>query len=101
MHYIVSYDIAQTNLRNRLAKLLLRMGFQRIQKSVFFTLDIAPKEKAKLIRKIDKLLLHADSSEEANVLIFPLDSQMLAQTISLGENPAFEKAKNPPNLMFL
>jgi CRISPR-associated endonuclease Cas2 len=51
-HYFICYDIASNRLRNKMAQLLLKLGCQRWQKSVFVARDFDKKEIENLQKKV-------------------------------------------------
>jgi len=55
MIYLIFYDIASDRLRNRIARLLISLGFERLQLSVFTGLE-NPVKNAYLWQNINKLL---------------------------------------------
>lgn len=59
MFYVVSYDITDDRLRDRVSKALAALG-TRVQKSVF-ELDLPPEQIAQVISKVATIIEETDS----------------------------------------
>lgn len=97
MHYFISYDIGQNRYRTKTAKILIRHGCVRVQKSVFYLPDALPREVAALGQELKKLLIETES-EEDSVLFIPVEDDGMTAVGLVGENISLERAKNPPNV---
>lgn len=87
MNYLVSYDIQDNRLRLKLAKLLLRNGCERIQKSVFLAPEYNTRELMILKQDISALVQNVLSSRDS-IWILPLQQQQLLDATLWGqENP--------------
>ena len=91
MNYFISYDISKNRYRNRAAKILLRHGAVRVQKSVFF-LDEAPPG---LVRQLSDELkeLLCDTGDDDSVLLIQVEQDWLDRVNMVGRNEAFEEAR--------
>ena len=67
MHYLIAYDIAENRIRNRVAKLLEKLG-RRLQYSVFYA-DITERECQGLRQELENL---TEKAEKPLLLIAPL-----------------------------
>jgi CRISPR-associated protein Cas2 len=83
-NYIISYDISETNLRTTLAKLLLRSGCQRIQKSVFFAPNFSADEIKTLRTNIQTIINHSNPAN--SIFALPFSKQQALNMTWLGDN---------------
>ncbi len=80
----VLYDIQNTKVRNKVAKICKKYGLYRVQKSVFLgTIEDAQKEALSV--EIEDLI----DQDNDSVYIFPMNKSELRQTVLLGQ--AFDK----------
>ncbi len=80
----VLYDIQNTKVRNKVAKICKKYGLYRVQKSVFLgTIEDVQKEALSL--EIEELI----DLDNDSVYIFPMNKSELRQTVLLGQ--AFDK----------
>lgn len=89
--YIISYDIGDDRLREKVAALLQREGCARVQKSVFF----APKFAIKELRAL-QAGLHALTNGKLeggdSVLCVPVARKHLPGLLWEGESPGLESS---------
>ena len=78
MLYLITYDIPDDRLREKVAQTILDHGGKRIQYSAL-TLQTTPTELTELINKLKKTI----GKEEANILIIPLCSKDAEKTITI------------------
>ena len=71
MKYLICYDITETRLRTRVAKLLQYFGLNRLQFSVFGG-EINNKHLKRLEEKLENLMLEKDKD---SIIILPLSKQ--------------------------
>ena len=89
MHYLVCYDIENDRLRTLLSKYLLRKGFERVQKSVFFIYRMTKKEKRDFVLYLEwlKPMLQAADS----VILIPIQHAGYAKIRLYGSDAPREK----------
>lgn len=88
-HYILTYDISEDRLRDRVAKCLQRAGAQRLQKSVF----LAPRfnqARLQLLQDDLKQLLQHKAGPLDSLYCFPLSGAALAYTQLWGKEQNWE-----------
>jgi len=68
MMYLIFYDISDNKLRKKVSDLLLQEGYERLQRSVFLSMDTPVKNK-KLIETINKI---TQTEKERNICILPV-----------------------------
>ncbi|SNR60319.1 CRISPR-associated endonuclease Cas2 [Desulfurobacterium atlanticum] len=78
MFYVITYDISDDKIRNKLMKLLKNYG-RRVQFSCF-EVDLTEKELETLKEKIESLI---DSSTD-KVYIFPVSNYVINDIVKLG-----------------
>jgi CRISPR-associated protein Cas2 len=85
-HYILSYDISSNKLRTALAKLLLKSGCERIQKSVFLAPNFEPEQMLKLKKEVGLFLQtnHSYVSSDS-IVCFPIKNTDIADMVWNGE----------------
>lgn len=69
MIYLLTYDISQTPLRNRIVEACLNRGLVRVQRSVFLG-DLSPRQRDQLTEAI-KEILNDNSDPSDSVLFMP------------------------------
>ena len=87
MNFFICYDISDDKRRLRLSKLLLRLGCERVQKSVFVAADFDRIEMLQLKSKIERLLnmLYTEGvSADDSVLYIPLDNDAVKGVVWQG-----------------
>ncbi len=84
MYVIVAYDISDDYRRDRAAKLLLSMGYQRIQRSLYIAKGGA--EKARRTAAALKRLINPDT-DKIHILIVPDYTWQTRIEIGEGEPP--------------
>ena len=80
MMYLVSYDIQNTRVRTKIAKVLLKAGLERVQYSVFIG-DLGETEVRNIVTKAKNL---TDKESNYAVLILPLHQDMLKDVCEIG-----------------
>ena len=80
MIYIIFYDIASDKLRNKVAKVLIIMGFERLQLSVFTGLE-NPVKNIILWQTINKIL---KNEPKAKFFILPVKKDYFCAMQGLG-----------------
>ena len=88
MNYFISYDIKKNRYRSRTAKVLLKYGAVRVQKSVFFIFEAAPFYIKELKEKITVILEEADDTD--SVLLIKVEKDWLNKVSIIGENEAYK-----------
>ncbi len=89
-NYLISYDLADDRLRTRAAKLLLRHGCKRLQKSVFFGPGFSVRELGRLRTALHRLL-DGKTADSDSVLCFPVSQNRLPEVLWEGDPTFFEK----------
>ena len=93
MNYLVSYDIHDNKLRLKLAKLLLRNGCERIQKSVFLAPEYNNRD-ALLIKQDIEHLVQGVLGPNDSIWMLPLQQQQLLNAKLWGQkNPVDDFVK--------
>ena len=87
--YIISYDIGDDRLRDKVAALLQREGCTRVQKSVFFAPQFAIKELRALQAGLHALA-NGKLEENDSILCVPVSRQHLPGLLWEGESPGLE-----------
>lgn len=82
-NYIISYDISETRLRTSIAKLLLRSGCQRIQKSVFFAPNFSADEIKTLRTNIQIIINHSPTTN--TIFCLPFSKEQALKMTWLGD----------------
>lgn len=80
MIYLLFYDISTDKLRNKVAKLLIAAGFERLQFSVFTGLD-NPVKNAPLWQAIVKTL---KSEADAKLFVLPIKKEYFCKMQGIG-----------------
>lgn len=83
MLYLITYDVQNNRKRTRLAKRLLRLGIERVQKSVFIG-DLSDRQREELLAWIGRL---SHSGAGLDVLVVPLHRPVLADVQHFGQRP--------------
>lgn len=99
-NYLISYDISQDKLRNKIVKILERRGCVRVQKSVF----LAPRYQTAELKRLQAemvLALKARASPDDSVLCVPLNKGTLEEGIWHGDNPDLQKALQKLHTMLI
>ena len=89
--YIISYDIGDDRLREKVAAFLQREGCSRVQKSVFF----APQFRIKELRALQAglhALVNGKLAENDSVISVPVAKKYLSGLLWEGESPGLEGA---------
>ena len=89
MNFFICYDISDDKRRLHLAKLLLRTGCKRVQKSVFIAIDFERSEMLHLKTHVDTLLNKRYTegvSLEDSVLYIPLDNDAVKNVVWEGNS---------------
>ena len=89
-NYLLSYDISEDRLRTKLAKLLLRLGCERIQKSVFIAPNFKAEELQQLRYEVDKLL-EGNLEPQDSLLCLNLSARTLRELLWQGDVSAWQK----------
>ena len=79
MIYLISYDIGNDRIRNKIARILESVGI-RLQKSVF-SVKCEPYKLKKLLNEIERLIKEDDS-----VIVFKLCKGCEANSIYIGKS---------------
>ena len=80
MKFLITYDIINTRIRNRLIDKLFDFGFQRIQNSIFLG-DISSKKIDKFIKNIEEII----ELEKDSVYLFSICEEDFKNGIFLGK----------------
>jgi len=78
INYIVSYDISDDKLRDRVSDILEGYGF-RVQESVF-ECKFSPDEFDKIINRLESMI-----KTNSNIRIYPLCKDCLKKALEIGE----------------
>lgn len=81
MLHLVIYDISSNSIRTKVAKLLIREGFERLQLSVYLGID-NPNDLPQIWAQLQMLL---KKEIEAKFYIFPIPKSSLSNIKSIGE----------------
>lgn len=87
MIYIVTYDIASDRLREKISKILVSAGYERIQYSVFVAIE-NPHKNQNLWKRIEKLEQNS-YDEMFRLFVIPVPKDCFLSMEMLG-NPGFE-----------
>lgn len=90
MNYFICYDITDNRRRDKLSKCLLRLGWKRVQKSVFYGRGFDARELENTLEEASGLLLEADGD---SLLLIKIKPEDIDKVSVLGENKAWEEAK--------
>jgi CRISPR-associated protein Cas2 len=82
MMYWLSYDIENDKIRNKVAKLLQKMGMERIQYSVF----IGPLSEAGLQELETKIVSLYTEKAADSIFLLPLHQDMIETVKEIGEH---------------
>ena len=82
MQYLVVYDISVNSIRNKIAKILLKESFERLQLSVFLGNE-DPKKNKLLWQQFQNLI---DEDQDAKFYVFPIPDSSLKQMQYLGQS---------------
>lgn len=85
MNYILSYDIRDNRLRLALAKVFLRNGCKRIQKSVFLAPGFSKKELEKMQLEVRLLVQKQPLQEAESIICIPIQKQYLDALVWEGD----------------
>ena len=94
MNFFVCYDISDDKRRLSLSKLLLRLGCERVQKSVFVAPNFKREEMLRLKNKVEKLLTiqyTEGGSPDDSVLYIPLDNDAVVDVVWQGDKATWTK----------
>jgi len=82
-HFLIAYDISSNRHRQRLAKKLLGMGFDRIQFSVFWGRSYRLR-----VKELEDWCRHQlPLSQNDNLLIIPLPKRQMQAAYAQGKSP--------------
>lgn len=98
MNYFISYDISSDKHRTKAAKILLREGCVRVQKSVFFAPELPRYLELRLRDELYELL--SETEEEDSILIVPIDRDYLDQVDLMNNNKPFGDARDESGIKF-
>jgi CRISPR-associated protein Cas2 len=82
MMYLISYDIETDAIRNKVAKLFLKSGLERVQYSVF----IGPLTENKYEEIKEKVELLSKEDPNYSVLFLPLHEDMIRSITEISKN---------------
>ena len=82
MIHIVTYDISETAIRNRIIDACRNRGLVRVQRSVFMG-DLAPRKKEQLETVLAGIMSSADQSTDS-ILIVPVCERCIGERRVLG-----------------
>ena len=91
MIYLITYDIPQTPLRGKIAKMCENYGFKRIQYSVFLG-----STSQNLVETFSLQAKEALKGQTGQITIIPVCRQCYEKIISFGTFPAKTKGKRTP-----
>jgi len=83
--YLLSYDISNDKLRNKLSKILLRYGCKRLQKSVFLAPNFSKQELDTLRTVLEAALSPANKQKDDSLLCLPIVQTRLSELLWHGE----------------
>jgi len=84
--YLISYDIENTPLRTKIAKLLIKVGFHRVQYSVFMG-TVSPTALKKLQKALQRLQKLEKWTPEDSVMLLPLHQYSKENIHFIGPKP--------------
>ncbi len=87
MTYLIAYDISEDHIRNKVAKLLNREGYERIQYSLFAGPD-DPKKNVGLWSKLTQLNEQEEKNQQAKaykVFVIPVPTKHLMSMEIIGD----------------
>lgn len=95
---LIMYDIEDHKVRRYVAKYLERMGYVRIQKSIFFG-----NIQRKLHQRVHKVLKEVNQSYENgdSLLFLPVGTDQITNLKMVGKNINFEIVVSPPESVFI
>ncbi|MEZ4885636.1 MAG: CRISPR-associated endonuclease Cas2 [Chitinophagales bacterium] len=100
MNYFISYDIGKDKLRLKVSKTLERFGCKRVQYSVFFAPDFAPKEIERLRDALVKVMKGVGEQTDS-VLCMAVEEKYMGKLHWVGENVGVKKSlEKPLNKLF-
>ena len=82
MLYLILYDITTSAIRTKVAKILIKEGFERLQLSVYLGLD-NPKKNLAIWMQLEKIL---KDEEDAKFYIFPIPKSSITNMQVIGKN---------------
>lgn len=94
-NYLISYDISNDRIRQKIADLLTQKGCVRLQKSVHLAPAYEPKEIEMLKKALQPLLLKTDVKTDS-VLCFAVPDDAMNAAWWAGNPDVWEKLKDPP-----
>lgn len=94
MMYMVSYDIRETKIRTKVARLLEKAGMERVQYSVFFG-KLSHSQKQKLSYMISALVA------EDSVIFIPLHDDVLSDIEEIGKGLDWDYLKGDKKIMII
>lgn len=83
--YLISYDISNNKLRTQLAKILLRYGCKRLQKSVFLAPNYSLKELGLLRTALEKAFQYKNKQKNDSLICFPVPQMKLSELLWHGD----------------
>lgn len=89
MNYLISYDIQEDNLRLKVSKFLLKRGCERIQKSVFVSMEMSNKEFKTFEQKLGDLVKNKFQSSDS-IWVVSIPRQQLEESLCLGSRTALD-----------
>ncbi|GAB4336990.1 MAG: hypothetical protein OHK0038_15330 [Flammeovirgaceae bacterium] len=92
MNYLITYDVSNKKLRNKICKCLEKNDCKRVQKSVFLAKEMPPKIKIKLIARLKAFVDETNPDETMHILFVPIDEEVIKKIESIGENALWEEA---------
>ena len=102
MHYFICYDIASDRLRNRAAKVLLRHGCRRLQKSVFLAYNFPAPSVQRLQEELEKELRSDEEfAPPDSLLIVQTEHDYLKEAPLIGDRTALDDALSEPMVYVL
>lgn len=97
MPYLISYDIENDRLRDKVAKRLLASGCIRLQKSVF-----AGSVADSVFKELSRWLHDAVIDPGDSVFILDIGPETLKRTVWIGRQaPDWNFATGPPDVLFI
>lgn len=86
MHYAICYDIENDQLREKTARILLRHGTERVQKSVFVAPFMDKRAFQALVAALEKLYARRPLAPGDSLLVLPLRKESVADIRVFGHN---------------
>lgn len=94
-NYLISYDISNDALRQKIAKYLTAQGCVRLQKSVHLAPKYEYKEIEQLKKNLHHLILKTDKHTDS-IICLPVSDTDMDSAYWAGNREVWKKIKDPP-----